>query len=135
MNHGVMACGVQCVGSAPHAEGEGMDTMRATGVAAGQGSGLLWSARLIALAGIGLIGYAILFLVVNFTSFIELGLGEAETGATDASVLAFSPKFHDYVSHLQVALSGFIAATGIALVTFAMWGIQRGERWAFWGSV
>jgi len=96
---------------------------------------LTWSARLIALAGIGLIGCAILFLIVNFTSFIELGLGQAETGATDASVLAFSPKFHDYVSHLQVALSGFIAATGIALVTFAMWGIQRGERWAFWGSV
>jgi cytochrome bd-type quinol oxidase subunit 2 len=95
----------------------------------------IWSARLIALAGIGLIGYALIFLVVNFTSFIELGLGEAETGATSASVLAFSEKFHHYVSHLQVALSGFIAATGIALVAFAMWGIQRGERWAFWASV
>jgi cytochrome bd-type quinol oxidase subunit 2 len=95
----------------------------------------LWSARLIALAGVGLIGYAILFFIVNFTSFIELGLGEGEVGATNSSVLAFSEKFHHYVSHLQVALSGFIAATGVALVVFAMWGIQRGERWAFWGAV
>ncbi len=98
-------------------------------------SGVLWSARLIALAGIGLIGYAILFFVVNFTTFIELGLSEAETGATKESVIAFSPKFHDYVSHLQVALSGFIAGVGIALVVLAMWGIQRGQRWAFWGAV
>lgn len=101
----------------------------------GADAGTRWSARLIALAGVGLIGYAILFLIVNFTSFIELGLGEAETGATNASVIAFSQKFHDYVSHLQVALSGFIAAVGIALIFFAMWGIQRGQRWAFWGAV
>ena len=112
-----------------------MDTMRASRATARQGSGLLWSARLIALAGIGLIGYAILFLVVNFSNFIELGLGTAETGATKDTVLAFSPKFYDYVSHLQVALSGFIAGVGIALVVLAMWGIQRGLRWAFWGAV
>ena len=102
---------------------------------ANESTDLIWSARLIALAGIGLIGYAILFLIVNFTSFIELGLGEAEVGATADSVMAFSPKFQHYVSHLQVALSGFIAATGIAVLVFAMWGIQRGERWAFWGAV
>ena len=112
-----------------------MDTMRTTGVPGGQGSGLLWSARMIALAGIGLIGYAILFLVVNFTNFIELGLGQNETGATKDTVMTFSPKFYDYVSHLQVALSGFIAGVGIALVVLAMWGIQRGLRWAFWGAV
>jgi len=111
-----------------------MDRTPALRMAVGQDSGLLWSARLIALAGIGLIGYAILFLVVNFTSFIELGLGQAETGATNDTVMAFSPKFHDYVSHLQVALSGFIAGVGIALVVFAIWGIQRGQRWAFWGA-
>src|SRR5258708_5695198 len=99
------------------------------------GGNARWSARLIALAGVGLIGYAILFLIVNFSSFIELGLGEGETGATSASVMAFSPKFHDYVSHLQVALSGFIAAVGVALIFFARYGIQRGQRWAFWGAV
>ena len=112
-----------------------MATMRTGEMGMAGDAGTRWSARLIALAGVGLIGYAILFLIVNFTSFIELGLGEAETGATNASVLAFSPKFHDYVSHLQVALSGFIAAVGVALLVFAMWGIQRGQRWAFWGAV
>ena len=71
-------------------------------------------------------------MIVNFTGFIELGLGEAETGATNASVIAFSQRFHDYVSHLEVALAGFIAAVGVALIFFAMWGIQRGQRWAFW---
>jgi cytochrome bd-type quinol oxidase subunit 2 len=110
-----------------------MNTMRASGTMVD--NNITWSARLIALAGVGLIGYAILFLIVNFTSFIELGLGQAETGATSDSVRAFSPQFHDYVSHLQVALSGFIAGTGIALVVLAMWGIQRGARWAFWGAV
>ena len=109
-----------------------MDTMRTSGTMAD--GNVAWSARLIALAGVGLIGYAILFLIVNFTSFIELGLGQAETGATNDSVLAFSPKFHDYVSHLQVALSGFIASTGVALIVLAMWGVQRGARWAFWGA-
>ncbi len=93
------------------------------------------SAWLIALAGVGLIGYGIIFLVVNFTTFIELGLGETEVGATSATALAFSEKYYHYVSHLQVALSGFIAATGVALVAFALCGIRRGEQWAFWSSV
>ena len=109
-----------------------MTAIRTAGV---ENTTLLWSARLIALAGLGLIGYAILFLIVNFTNLIELGLGEAEVGATNATVLAFSEKFQHYVSHLQVALSGFIAATGIALVAFSMWGIRQGQRWAFWSAV
>jgi len=31
-------------------------------------------ARLVALAGLGLVGYGVLFLIRNFTGFIELGL-------------------------------------------------------------
>jgi cytochrome bd-type quinol oxidase subunit 2 len=110
-----------------------MDAMGAAGVR--DDPRVVWSARLIALAGVGFVGYAIIVLFVNFTSFIELGLGPIETGATSESVQAFSPKFHDYVSHLQVALAGFIASVGIALIVFSMWGIQRGQRWAFWGAV
>ena len=47
-----------------------MNTMRASGTMVD--NNITWSARLIALAGVGLIGYAILFLIVNFTSFIEV---------------------------------------------------------------
>jgi len=34
-------------------------------------------ARLVALAGLGLVGYGVLFLIRNFTGFIELGLALA----------------------------------------------------------
>jgi len=100
-----------------------MDTMRTTGVPGGQGSGLLWSARMIALAGIGLIGYAILFLVVNFTNFIELALGQNETSATKDTVMTFSPKFDDYVSHLV----GHLGLIDLDLLIFAV-GFVLGLR-------
>jgi hypothetical protein len=89
-------------------------------------------ANIVALAGIGLIGYGLMFLVRNFTGFIELGLTPDHVGGTPAQIQAFSPNLYDYISHLQVALSGFIIALGIAVVTLAFYGIRRGERWALW---
>jgi hypothetical protein len=62
-------------------------------------------AKLVAAAGVGLIGYGIMFLVRNFTGFIELGLTPAHVGATPEQIQAFSPYLYQYISHLQVAVS------------------------------
>lgn len=89
-------------------------------------------AKLVALSGIGLVGYGIMFLVRNFTGFIELGLKPHHVGGTKSEIKAFSTDLYEYISHLQVAISGFIIALGVAVVALAWWGIRRGERWAIW---
>ena len=89
-------------------------------------------ATTVAIAGVGLIGYGLMFLVRNFTGFIELGLTSDRVGGTPEQIQAFSPELYDYISHLQVALSGFIIALGVAVIALALYGIRRGERWALW---
>jgi hypothetical protein len=87
---------------------------------------------LVALAGIGLVGYGLMFLVRNFTGFIELGLSPELIGGTPDEIRAFSPRLFNYISHLQVALSAFIIAVGISVVALAWQGIRTGQRWALW---
>ena len=96
------------------------------------GASLATGANLVALAGVGLIGYGLMFLVRNFTGFIELGLTPSHVGGTPAEIQAFSQNLYNYISHLQVALSGFIIALGVAVIALAMFGIRRGETWAVW---
>jgi hypothetical protein len=87
-------------------------------------------ATLVALSGIGLVGYGIMFLIRNFTGFIELGLTPEHVGGTAGQIRGFSPDLYEYISHLQVAVSGFIIALGVAVIALAWYGIRRGERWA-----
>src|ERR671912_1528319 len=87
-------------------------------------------ATLVALSGIGLVGYGIMFLVRNFTGFIELGLTPEHVGGTPQEIRSFSPDLYEYISHLQVAVSGFIIALGVAVIALAWYGIKKGERWA-----
>jgi cytochrome bd-type quinol oxidase subunit 2 len=89
-------------------------------------------ANLVALAGVGLIGYGVMFLIRNFTGFTELGLTPNHVGGTPEQIQAFSQNLYNYISHLQVALSGFIIALGVAVIALAMFGIRRGESWAVW---
>src|ERR671911_889210 len=93
-------------------------------------SRLSLGATLVALSGVGLVGYGIMFLVRNFTGFIELGLSPAHVGGTPAQIRGFSPDLYEYISHLQVAVSGFIIALGVAVIALAWYGIKKGERWA-----
>ena len=60
-------------------------------------------------AGLGLVAYGAVFLVRNFSGFIELGLTPAHIGATPDEIRAFSPRLFNYISHLQVAIAGFIS--------------------------
>jgi hypothetical protein len=89
-------------------------------------------ANLVLLAGVGLVGYGVMFLVRNFTGFIELGLTPQLIGGTPEEIQAFSPHLYHYISHLQVALAAFIAALGIAVIALAWNGIRTGQRWALW---
>jgi hypothetical protein len=89
-------------------------------------------ANVVALAGIGLVGYGIMFLIRNFNGFIELGLTPEHVGGTPEQIQAFSPHLYNYISHLQVAVAGFIIALGVAVIALAWFGIRNGERWAMW---
>ena len=91
-------------------------------------------AKVVALAGIGLIGYGILFLIWNFTGFIEIGLTSDLAGGTPEQIAAFSPQLYDYISHIQVALGGLIIALGVAVVALAWFGIRTGQKWALWAA-
>src|SRR5215216_607962 len=93
-------------------------------------SRLSLGANLVALSGIGLVGYGIMFLIRNFTGFIELGLTPEHVGGTPAQIRGFSPDLYEYISHLQVAVSGFIIGVGVAVIALAYYGIKKGERWA-----
>ena len=89
-------------------------------------------ANLVLVAGVGLVGYGLMFLVRNFTGFIELGLTPQHIGGTPDEIRAFSPHLYNYISHLQVAVAAFIIALGIAVIALAWNGIRTGQRWALW---
>ena len=87
-------------------------------------------ARLIALGGLAVFAYGLLFLIVDFTSFTEIGLTANQTGGDPSALYHFSPTLYNYISHLQVALSGFLMAFAVQLTGLAWFGVRRGERWA-----
>ncbi len=87
---------------------------------------------IMTVAGIGFIGYAILFLIRNYTdSFLELGIGPSEVSVAKDQIIGFSPSLYHYIGHLHIAVSGFIAATGIAVAALAWFGVRRGHVWAW----
>lgn len=87
---------------------------------------------IMALAGFGFVGYGLIFFVRNFTeSFLELGIGSGQVDVGKTEIEQFSPDLLNYISHLHIAVSGFIAAAGIAVAALAWYGVRRGEWWAW----
>jgi len=87
-------------------------------------------------AAAGFIGYAVIFFVRNFTdSFLELGIGRNEVDVGRQAIQDFSPSLFHYIGHLHIAVSGFIAATGVAVLVLVAFGVRRGELWAWVGAV
>jgi hypothetical protein len=83
-------------------------------------------------AGLGFVGYAVIFFVRNFTdAFLELGIGPNEVNVGKDAIIQFSPSLYHYISHLHIAVSGFIAATGLAVAALSWFGVRRGQRWAW----
>lgn len=104
--------------------------------AAADSSGLRVGTGLMAFAAVGFIGYAVIFLVRNFTdSFLELGIGHSEVDVGKDQITQFSPTLYHYISHLHIAVSGFIAATGLAVLFLVWFGVRRGYMWAWIGAV
>ncbi len=99
-------------------------------------SWLRWGSWLMGLAAVGFIGYGVIFFIRNFTdSFLELGIGPHEVNVGKDQIQQFSPSLYQYISHLQIALSGFIAATGLAVLFLVAYGVRRGHGWAWVGAV
>ena len=96
-------------------------------------SGMLrFGSALMAIAGLGFIGYAIIFFVRNFTgAFLELGIGSDQVDVDRDQIREFSLPLYHYIAHLHIAVSGFIAATGLATAALAWYGVRRGELWAY----
>ncbi|MGH2529296.1 MAG: hypothetical protein ACRDH0_08205 [Actinomycetota bacterium] len=91
---------------------------------------------LMGLAAVGFIGYAVIFFFRSFTdSFLELGIGPNEVSVGKDEIQSFSPSLFEYIGHLHIAVSGFIAATGLAVLFLVAYGVRRGELWAWVGAV
>lgn len=71
---------------------------------------LALGAGLVAVSGLGLVGYGIAVVIQNFTGFIELGLSTELAGATPDQIAEFSPRLYGYIGHLQVSLGEEAAA-------------------------
>jgi hypothetical protein len=114
-----------------------MATMTTEGTRTGRvKADLKWGSWLMGLAAVGFIGYAVIFFVRNFTdSFLELGIGRDQVSVSKDQIQAFSPSLYHYIAHLHIAVSGFIAATGVAVLFLVAFGVRRGLLWAWVGAV
>ena len=109
-----------------------MTTARTAPAARTDDARLRLGSSIMAVAGLGFVGYAVLFFVRNFTdSFLELGIGREQVDVGKSEIEQFSPDLLHYVSHLHIAVSGFIAAAGVAVAALAWYGVRRGELWAW----
>ena len=108
--------------------------VRLTGTA--ESSDLRIGTSLMAFAAVGFIGYAVIFFIRNFTdSFLELGIGHSEVEVGKDQISQFSPSLYHYIGHLHIAVSGFIAATGLAVLFLVWFGVRRRQMWAWVGAV
>ena len=70
--------------------------------------------------------YAIVFFFRAFASSgFELGV-ETLNGVTQQQLDGLNPAIMGYITHLHVAIAGFIAATAIAAGGLAWYGVRRG---------
>jgi len=97
-----------------------------------ESSALKWGVNLMTLGALAFIGYAVIFFVLNFTdSFLELGIGSEQVASGKDEIKAFDNDLYHYISHLHIAVSGFIAATGLAVAALAWFGVRRRYMWAW----
>jgi hypothetical protein len=111
-------------------------TVPATAPERGEERALRVGTGLMTLGGVAFIGYAVWFFIRNFTDdFLELGIGQEQVDVGKDQIEAFSPSLFDYISHLHIAVSGLIAATGLAAALLAWFGVRRGYLWAWISAV
>jgi hypothetical protein len=97
---------------------------------------LRWDVNLMTLGAVSFIGYAAIFFVLNFTdSFLELGIGSEQVASGKDEIKRFDNDLYHYISHLHIAVSGFIASTGLAVAALSWFGVRRGYLWAWVAAV
>ena len=97
-----------------------------------ESSALRWGVNLMTLGAVAFLGYAVIFFVLNFTdSFLELGIGSEQVASGKDEIKAFDNDLYHYISHLHIAVAGFIASTGLAVAALAWFGVRRGYMWAW----
>jgi hypothetical protein len=98
--------------------------------------GLKVGSGLMLLGALGFLVYAVIFLARNFTdNFLELGIGREQVDVGKDQIEQFSPQLYDYISHLHIAVSGFIAATAVGTAFLIWFGVRKGHAWAWIGAV
>ena len=89
------------------------------------GAGLMVFGALIFLV------YAVVFFFRAFASSgFEIGV-ETLNGITPQQLDKLNPAIMGYITHLHVAVAGFIAATAIAAGSLAWYGVRDGLWWAW----
>ena len=97
---------------------------------------LKWGVYLMTFAAVSFIGYAVIFFVRNFTGdFLELGIGPDQIASGKDEIKAFDNDLYHYISHLHIAVSGFIASTGLAVAALAWFGVRSRQMWAWVAAV
>ena len=88
-------------------------------------------ASLMVLGALIFLVYAVVFFIRAFASSgFELGV-ETLNGVTPQQLDGLNPAIMAYITHLHVAISGFIAATAIAAGGLAWYGVRDGLWWAW----
>ncbi|WP_336001499.1 hypothetical protein [Halorientalis halophila] len=94
-------------------------------------SRLRTGAALMVLAGVGFVGYGLVFLARTFFgSGFELGV-DTLGGVTAGQLAASNPAMANYINHLHVAISGLLIAVGLAVAALAWYGVRSGQTWAW----
>ena len=88
-------------------------------------------AGLMVLAALLFLAYAVAFFFRAFASSgFEVGVPTLN-GVTPKQLDELNPAIMAYITHLHVAVAGFIAATAIAAGSLAWYGIRDGLWWAW----
>jgi len=92
-------------------------------------------ASLMVLGALIFLAYAVVFFLRAFqTTGFELGV-ETLNGVTPQQLDGLNPAIMGYITHIHVALAGFIAATAIAAASLAWYGVRDGLWWAWTTAV
>ena len=81
------------------------------------------------------LAYSVVFFASIFTGTgFEIGVPTLN-GVTPADLDALNPAIMAFITHSNLALSGFIAATSIAVIAICWFGVRAGEWWAWWTAM
>ena len=98
---------------------------------------LRWGVYLMTFAALAFVGYAVITTFVrNFTgAFLKLGIGPDQVASGKDEIKAFDNDLYHYISHLHIAVSAFIASTGIAVAALSWFGVRTRQLWAWVAAV